>query len=58
MKKVLYHGSEQRLEHPYYLGESSHNDYGKGFYCTEEKNMAAEWAVKRNNNGCTIPPIS
>lgn len=51
MKKVLYHGSEHRLEHPYYLGASSHNDYGKGFYCTEVKNMAAEWAVKRNNNG-------
>ncbi len=51
MKRILYHGSEQRLEHPCYLGGKSHNDYGKGFYCTEEKNMAAEWAVNRNRNG-------
>ena len=41
----------QRLEKPFYLGGKPHNDYGKGFYCTEEKNMAAEWAVSGNSNG-------
>ena len=51
MKKTIYHGSIQRLEHPFYLGGKAHNDYGKGFYCTEEKDMAAEWAVSGNCNG-------
>ena len=41
----------QRLEKPFYLGGKPHNDYGKGFYCTEEKKMAAEWAVSGNSNG-------
>lgn len=27
------------------------NDYGRGFYCTEDKEAAMEWACSKNSNG-------
>ncbi len=51
MKKIIYHGSVQQLEHPYFNGGKAYNDYGMGFYCTEEKEKAAEWAVGRGTDG-------
>ena len=51
MKKTLYHGSEQCLENPTYGGGKAYNDYGRGFYCTEHKAMAGEWAVGRTHDG-------
>ncbi len=51
MKKIIYHGSVQQLPHPYFNGGKAHNDYGMGFYCTEEKKMAAEWAVGKGTDG-------
>lgn len=29
----------------------SANDYGKGFYCTEHRDLAGEWACKKNQDG-------
>ena len=51
MKKNIYHGSVQQLPQPTFNGGKAHNDYGKGFYCTEEKEMAAEWAVGKGSDG-------
>ena len=51
MKRIIYHGSEQRLECPRYGGGKPYNDYGMGFYCTEVKEMAAEWAVGKTHDG-------
>lgn len=50
MKKlILYHGSPNRVVVPQYnLGEDRH-DYGKGFYLTENIELAKEWAVCRPN---------
>lgn len=46
-KIILYHGSPNRIIHPQYgLGEEKH-DYGKGFYLTENIDLAKEWAVCR-----------
>lgn len=28
-----------------------HNDYGKGFYCTEDIELAKEWACAKQKNG-------
>ena len=36
MKKRLYHGSQFIIQQPEYGKGARHNDYGKGFYCTEE----------------------
>ena len=51
MSRKIYHGSIQRLELPFYLGGKVHNDYGRGFYCTENREIAAEWAVNIENDG-------
>ena len=43
----LYHGSPNKVIVPQYgLGEEKH-DYGKGFYLTENVELAKEWAVCR-----------
>lgn len=48
-KIVLYHGSpNEKIIPSYGLGEDRH-DYGKGFYLTEEIELAKEWAVCNPN---------
>lgn len=44
----LYHGSKNIIQKPQYGVGNRHNDYGLGFYCTENKELAKEWA-------CTSP---
>lgn len=48
---VLYHGSENIIYNPVYGAGNAGNDYGKGFYCTEDKELSKEWACKRNADG-------
>lgn len=44
-KIILYHGSpNEEIVPTYGLGEERH-DYGKGFYLTENVELAKEWAV-------------
>ena len=44
---ILYHGSPNRIVYPSFgLGDDRH-DYGKGFYLTQDLNLAKEWAVCR-----------
>lgn len=50
-KMILYHGSEQIIKKPEYGKGSSTNDYGRGFYCTENKELGKEWACKKNKDG-------
>ena len=46
---ILYHGSPNKVVVPQYgFGEEKH-DYGKGFYLTEDIELAKEWAVCRPN---------
>lgn len=47
----LYHGSEKIIKKPEYGKGKIYNDYGKGFYCTQDKSLSFEWAVKLNQNG-------
>ena len=51
MKKVLYHGSEHIIEKPQFGKGALTNDYGRGFYCTENRELAMEWACAKNTNG-------
>lgn len=50
-KIVLYHGSEHVIEKPQYGMGKKYNDYGMGFYCTQEEAVAGEWAVDEGRNG-------
>ena len=47
----IYHGSEIILPQPIYGAERKNNDFGIGFYCTQQKELAKEWAVSQNKNG-------
>jgi len=48
---TLYHGSEQVVETPIFGKGKEHNDFGKGFYCTADENLAKEWGVSSLRNG-------
>lgn len=53
MKKIIYHGSQKVITKPIYHYElaSNTNDYGEGFYCTEEPEVGKEWACRTNTVG-------
>jgi len=48
---VLYHGSTKIIEQPILGDGNPKNDYGLGFYCTEELDLAKEWASTERNDG-------
>lgn len=48
---IVYHGSDHIIEVPVYNGSKRANDYGCGFYTTENKELAKEWACSKNRNG-------
>jgi len=50
-EKILYHGSAKIIQKPEYGKGNPHNDYGTGFYCTENLPLAREWAVTGTENG-------
>ena len=50
-KMKLYHGSEVPVEKPLYKFGKTSNDYGQGFYCSNDKELAKEWACRRNIDG-------
>ena len=45
---ILYHGSKDIIEKPEFGKGSKKNDYGMGFYCTENVELAKEWACSNN----------
>ena len=47
----IYHGSVNRVERPVFGEGKIHNDYGRGFYCTEHVELAKEWACSSDNDG-------
>lgn len=51
--RTIYHGSEKKIRKPIYHYEESnrHNDYGVGFYCAQNIDMAKEWANRTTRNG-------
>ena len=51
MERTLYHGSQIILEKLEYGKGARNNDYGRGFYCTEEIELAKEWACAKQTNG-------
>lgn len=48
---TIYHGSGRILENPLYGSGRKNNDYGRGFYCTEDILLAKEWAVGNRKDG-------
>ena len=48
---TLYHGSSEIVSCPEYGKGKSYNDYGLGFYCTENIELAHEWACTESSGG-------
>lgn len=48
---ILYHGSNQIVSVPLLGVGKVHNDYGRGFYCTEDMELAKEWACPGGRDG-------
>lgn len=48
-KKILYHGSWEIVANPQYGLGRTDNDYGQGFYCTEDIELAREWACSEKS---------
>ena len=48
---IIYHGSQQIIEVPKFGMGKKYNDYGQGFYCTENIELAKEWACPLKNDG-------
>ena len=51
MKKIIYHGSINIIKEPIYGYGKKYNDYGLGFYCTKNIELAKEWAVNKDKDG-------
>ena len=50
-KITLFHGSEKIIEVPTFGEGKKTNDFGLGFYCTGNEDLAKEWAVSSLRNG-------
>ena len=52
MKKLqIYHGSPRIVEEPAWGVGKAYNDYGTGFYCTQQAELAKEWACTEGRDG-------
>ena len=50
MEKVfLYHGTSDKIVTPFWGGGDDKHDYGRGFYLTDDMDLAKEWAVCKPN---------
>ena len=56
MKKtlILFHGSDHVVKKPMYGLGSKYDDYGLGFYCTEDVELGKEWACKDLNTNAYV----
>ena len=48
---LVYHGSSHIIQTPVFNGSKRTNDYGYGFYTTENIELAKEWACANDQNG-------
>lgn len=47
---VIYHGSVCKIAKPIFGEGKEKNDYGRGFYCTQDIELAREWASADSNS--------
>lgn len=50
-ESIIYHGSQKIIEVPRFGIGNPCNDYGLGFYCTQEVELAKEWACSAEMDG-------
>ena len=50
-KIIIYHGSSKVIKQPLFGEGKKYNDYGRGFYCTKDIELAKEWACTEDIQG-------
>ena len=53
-KLILYHGSSEIIEKPIFGKGKAYNDYGRGFYCTENFELARSGPAQKESMGMRI----
>ncbi len=48
---MVYYGSTSIINPPVFGVGKATNDYGRGFYCAEDPELAKEWACSRGTDG-------
>ncbi len=48
---LIYHGSDKIIEKHIFGYGNKKKDYGLGFYCTENMELAKEWGASDNKEG-------
>ena len=48
---ILYHGAKKIVSAPDISKGTPYNDFGAGFYCTRQEDMAGQWACSRKSSG-------
>ena len=51
MRRTVYHGSNQIIRVPKFGVGGAFNDFGIGFYCTDSRQCASQWATRDRRNG-------
>lgn len=57
-KIVVYHGATQMVEQPICRFGRANLDFGQGFYVTEIREQAKEWAMRVSRNRQTTPMLN
>ena len=57
-KIVVYHGATQMVEHPICRFGRANLDFGQGFYVTDIREQAVEWAIRVSRNRQTTPILN
>ena len=52
--RTIYHGGDTEVRKPLYGKGKSDNDYGSGFYTTEDIDSAKEWAIINGQEGKAV----
>lgn len=47
MARIIYHGSNVKVEHPRIQVSGFYKDFGYGFYCTNLEKQAQRWAITK-----------
>lgn len=55
---IVYHGATQAVEHPICRFGRPNLDFGQGFYVTDIREQAVEWAVRVGRNRQAMPILN
>ena len=55
---VVYHGTTLKVEHPMCKVGRPNLDFGQGFYVTDIRKQAIDWAIRMARNRQTVPVLN